>query len=113
MHRDQEPELNTKKPRKRRSDSVYATAKERQADYRARMHENRRANPEQPSPAIETEPPGPNDEKLPVTLCQDPVTETSPEEAETQQSPCYSSSEESNDISETVPLSVTPLARLL
>src|ERR1039458_3604332 len=52
-----ESELITKKPRKRRSDAVYATAKERQAAYRARLQESRRAGIEQPLPATETDTP--------------------------------------------------------
>jgi len=69
------------------------------------LHENRRANLEQLSPAIETDSPGPNVEELLATHRKDPVTEIGPEEAETQQSACYSSSEESDDISEDMPFS--------
>src|ERR1700730_19064993 len=52
-------ELTTKAPRKRRSDAGYATPKERQAAYRARLQETRRAGLEQPLPANETDSPGP------------------------------------------------------
>jgi hypothetical protein len=102
-----EEELTTKKPRKRRCDAVYATAKERQAAYKARLQEKRLASLEQPSPANETDPPGPDVEELPASFCQDPVTETSPENAETQYSTCDSSPAEGSDISESVPLPVT------
>ena len=103
-------ELTTKTQRKRRSDAVYATPKERQAAYRARLQENRRASLEQLSPANETDSPGPAVEELPTTFCQDSVTETSPENADPQYSTCYSSSAGGRDVSESVPLSVTPEA---
>src|ERR1035437_10043897 len=67
-----ESELTTKTPRKRRSDAVYATAKERQAAYRARLQENRPASIEQPSPATETETPIPAVEETSVTVCEAP-----------------------------------------
>ena len=54
-----ESELTTKTPRKRRSDAVYATAKERQAAYRARLKEKRHASAEHPLPANETDMPIP------------------------------------------------------
>ena len=110
LHRRQEQEVITKRPRKRRSDSLYATTKERQAAYRARLQESRRASLEQPSRASETDTPIPDVEELSVTACEAPVTEAGPEEAKTQQSACYSSSEVSGDISESVPLPVTPKA---
>ena len=105
-----ESELTTKTPRKRRSDAVYATAKERQAAYRARLQENLRAGIEQPSPIVNTDTPIPPIEELSVTVCEAPVPEIGPEEAEMQYSTCYSSSVESHDISENVPLPVTPEA---
>src|SRR5713101_6433304 len=77
-----ELELTTKTPRKQRSDARYATTADRQAAYRAREKDKRRASLEQPSPASETDSLGPDVEELPATLCQDPVTATSPEEAE-------------------------------
>src|SRR5208282_6029733 len=46
-----EPELMAKKPRNRRCDAIYATAKERQAAYRARLQERHRAGMQFPSPA--------------------------------------------------------------
>jgi len=46
-----EPHLTAKKPRKHRCDAKYATAKERQAAYRARLQERRRAGMQFPSPA--------------------------------------------------------------
>ena len=107
-HQNTAPELN-KNPRKRRCDALYATAKERQAAYRARQ-ENRRVGIEQPSPTVNTDTPISEVEEPFVTLCEAPVTEIGPGEAETQHSASYSSSEESYDISESVPLSVTPEA---
>ena len=92
-------ELTTKAPRKRRSDAVYETPKERQAAYRARLRENHRASLEQPSPANETDSAAPDIEELPTTFCQDSVTETSPENADPQYSTCYSSSVEGRDVS--------------
>ena len=102
-----ESELTTKTPRKRRSDARYATTADRQAAYRAREKDKRRASLEQPSPDHEAESPGPEVEEPSVTLCQDPVTEIGPENADPQYSTCYSSSVEGPDISESVPLPVT------
>jgi hypothetical protein len=51
QHANPELELTAKKPRKRRCDAIYATAKERQAAYRARLQERRRAGMQFPSPA--------------------------------------------------------------
>ncbi len=78
-----EPELIAKKARKRRSDAIYATAKERQAAYRARLQERHHAGIEQPSPTADAHAPIPPDEEFPVTVCEDPVTESGPENAET------------------------------
>src|ERR1035437_5836927 len=108
-HHNTAPELN-KNPRKRRSDALYATAKERQAAYRARLQENLRADIEQPSPTVNTDTPIPEVEEPSVTVCEAPVTEIGPGEAEKQHSGNYGTSEESYDISESVPLSVTPEA---
>ena len=105
-----ESELITKKPRKRRSDAVYATAKERQAAYRARLQEHRRAGIEQPLPATETDTPISAVEEHSVTVCEAPVPEISPEDAETQHSACDTSSAEGSDIPENVPSLVTPEA---
>jgi hypothetical protein len=104
-----ESKLTTGKTRKRRCDARYATAKERQAAYRARQ-ENRRADIEQPLPSTNTDTPIPPIEELSVTVCEAPVPEIGPEEAAMQYSTCYSSSVESHDISENVPLPVTPEA---
>ena len=108
-HQNTAPELN-KNPRKRRSDALYATAKERQAAYRARLQENLRAGIEQPSPTVNTDTPISEVEETSVTVCEASLPQIGPEEAETQHSASYSSSEESYDISESVPLSVTPAA---
>jgi hypothetical protein len=105
-----ELELTTGKARKRRSDALYATAKERQAAYRARLQENLRAGIEQLSPTVNTDTSIPEVEEPSVTVCEAPVTEIGPEEAEMQHSGSYGTSEESYDISESVPLSVTPAA---
>ena len=100
-------ELTAGKMRKRRCDALYATAKERQAAYRARSQENRRAGIEQPLPANETDTPIPAVEEPSVTVCEAPAAEIGPENAETQHSACDSSSVEGRDISESVPLPVT------
>jgi len=49
LAQDPSPEA-TKKPRKRRSDAIFATAKERQAAYRARLKKKRNADMKVPSP---------------------------------------------------------------
>ena len=103
-----EPESVTGKPRKRRCDAIYATAKERQAAYRARLQERRHAGIEQPSPTVNTDMPIPAREETSVTDCEVSVTEISPEMAETQHPACYGSSKESCDTSESSPSSVTP-----
>src|ERR1019366_8678558 len=68
-----ESELTTNKPRKRRCDAVYATAKERQAAYRARLQENRGAGIEQPSPTVNTDTPISPAGEPSVTICDAPV----------------------------------------
>src|SRR6266853_1255013 len=103
-------QLTTKTPRKRRSDAQYATTADRQASYRARLKEKLPASLEQPSPAHETDTPIQAVEELPATLCLNPVTETSPENTDTQYSTCDSSSVEGPDISESASLPVTPEA---
>src|ERR1022692_3555088 len=77
-----ESKLTTKTSRKRRSDTIYATAKERQAAYRARLQENRRAGIEQPSPTVNTDTPIPEVEETSVTVFEAPVPEIGPEDAE-------------------------------
>ena len=106
----QESELMTKTQRKRRSDARFATTAERQAAYRARLKEKRHSSLEQPSPSNETDSPRPDGQEPSVTVCEAPVPEIGPEGAETQHSACYTSSVEGCDISESVPLSVTPEA---
>ena len=105
-----ESELTKKTPRKCRSDAQYATTADRQAAYRARLKEKRRASLEQPLPATETDMPIPAVVEPSVTVCEAPVPEIGPENAETQHSACDSSSTESHDISESVLLPVTPEA---
>jgi hypothetical protein len=74
------------------------------------LKEKRRASLEQPLPATETDTPIPAVEEPSITVCEAPVPEIGPEEAETQHSACYSSSGEGSDISENMPLPVTPEA---
>jgi hypothetical protein len=102
--------LTTKTPRKRRNDARFVTAADRQAAYRARLKEKRDTSLEQPSPTHERDTPIPAVEETSVTVCEAPVPEIGPEEAETQHSACYGSSVESYDISERVPLPVMPEA---
>src|ERR1035437_6586257 len=102
-----ESELTTKTPRKRRSDAQYATTAERQAACRARLKEKRRGSLEQPLPVNETDTPIPAVEEPSVTVCEAPVTEIGPENAETQHSACDSSPAEGSDISENMPSLVT------
>lgn len=64
----QNPESTVRKPRKRRSDAIYATAAERQAAHRARLKESCRAATEKPSPAGDTDNPPSADKELSVTL---------------------------------------------
>ena len=102
-----ESELTTKTPRKRRRDARFATPADRQAAYRARLKEKRRASLEQPSPANETDTPIPAVEEPSVTVCEAPAAEIGPENAETQHSACDSSPGEGSDISENMPSLVT------
>jgi hypothetical protein len=104
-----ELELTTGKARKRRSDAQYATPAERQAAYRYRLQENLRTGIEQPSPTVNTDTLIPVEEPS-VTVCEALVPEIGPGEAETQHLGSYGSSVEGGDISESVPLSVTPEA---
>jgi hypothetical protein len=110
LPQDPVSELTTKTPRKRRSDARFATTADRQASYRARLKEKRDASLEHPSPSNESGSSGPDVEEPSVTVCEAPVPEIGPEEAETQRSACYGSSVEACDISESIPLPVTPEA---
>lgn len=67
QHANPELELPAKKPRKRRCDAIYATAKERQAACRARLQEKRHAGMQFPSPAPATDSSTPVEEKVSVT----------------------------------------------
>jgi hypothetical protein len=107
LQQDPSPE-RIEKRRKLRSDARFTSPAARQAAYRARLQENRRGSLEQPSPADETDTPIPAVEEPSVTVCEAPVPEIGPEEAETQHSACYSSSVEGFDISESTPLPVKP-----
>ena len=100
-----------KKQRKRRSDALYAIAKERQAAYRNRLRESRHTAMEQPSPAVDTDTPIPVVEEPPVTVCESPASEIGPETTETEHSPSYGSSEECYGTSENMPDPVTLEAR--
>jgi hypothetical protein len=95
-----EPSLElTTKPRKRRTDARFATAAERQAAYRNRLQEKLRADIEQPARAIATDMARPADKERFVTVCQDPMMETSSEKVDPQQpinslpEKCYGTSE--------------------
>ena len=105
-----ESELTTKTPRKRRNDARFVTAADRQKAYRARLQESRHTVIEQPSPTANADTPIPAVEETSVTVCEAPVPEIGPEEAETQDSVCYSLPAEGRDISESVPFLVTPEA---
>jgi hypothetical protein len=94
QHANPEPDPTTKKPRKRRCDAMYATAKDRQAAYRARLRDNRHADGEQLSRTDETDTACQTDEQLSVTVGRDSVIETSPENADPQHSTPYCPSEE-------------------
>ena len=72
QHANPEPNLSTKKPRKRRCDAKYATAKERQAAYRARLQERRRAGMQFPSPAAVMDSSTPVEGELSVTAVDIP-----------------------------------------
>ena len=72
QHVNLEPELPAKKPRKRRCDAIYATSKERQAAYRARLQEKRRAGVQIPSPAPATDSSTPVEEQVSVTAVEVP-----------------------------------------
>jgi hypothetical protein len=74
------------------------------------MKERRCASIEQPLLATETDSPRPDIEELPTTVCQDPVTETSPENNDPQHSACDSLSADGHEKSENVYLPVTPEA---
>ena len=72
QHANSELELATKKPRKRRCDAIYATSKERQAAYRARLQERRRAGMQFPSPAPVIDSSTPTQEEVSVTAVDIP-----------------------------------------
>lgn len=57
------PESVTKKLRKRRSDAIYATSKDRQAAYRARLKQTRHADTDQLSPIEVNDVTVPSDEE--------------------------------------------------
>jgi hypothetical protein len=71
---------STKKPRKRRSDAKYVSARERQAAYRARLRDTQRTAIEEPSPAAVTDIEVPATEGIAVTVCRDSTLETSPKD---------------------------------
>lgn len=78
LHASSIPVPSTKKPRKRRSDAKYASVREKQAAYRARIQDTQRTAIEEPSPAAVTD-----IEVLPATkevssVCRDSSIETSP-----------------------------------
>ncbi len=71
-------ELATTKPRKRRSDAIYATAKDRQAAYRARLKEGRAAM-EKSSRAGTANEARSVDEKPSAAFCEQTKAEINPE----------------------------------
>jgi hypothetical protein len=71
LARDPSPEA-TKKPRKRRSDAIFATPAERQAAYRARLKEKRNADMQVPSPDPVADSPPPVEEQFSVTAVDTP-----------------------------------------
>ena len=66
LNQDPSPEAK-EKPRKLRSDAIFATPAERQAAYRTRLKEKRNADMQVPSTDPVTDPPAPVEEGLPVT----------------------------------------------
>jgi len=83
---NQNLEPATERPRKRRHDAVYATAKDRQAAYRARLREKHRAVVEEPTPSASTDSTGTAQAEPAVTLCHDPASETVPDDVDPQHS---------------------------
>jgi len=82
--RNAEPITNN---RKRRRDAIYATAKERQAAYRARLKVSRHVAIEEPSRAGATDEARSADKELSVTLCEKTMAETNPESPDPQRAP--------------------------
>ncbi len=72
LPQDPSPERIEKKPRMRRSDARYATGAERQAAYRARLQERRRAGMQLPSPDPVSDSPAPVEEELSVATVDIP-----------------------------------------
>jgi len=72
QHANPKPELTAKKPRKRRCDAKYATSKERQAAYRARLQEKRSAGMQFPLPATIMDSSTPVEEEVSVTAVDIP-----------------------------------------
>ena len=67
------------KSRKRRSDAIYATAKDRQAAFRAKLREKRHAAVEQRSASGVADPTSKAEEELSVTLCEGTTLEVTRE----------------------------------
>ena len=104
------PELKAKKPRKRRSDAIYATPKDRQAAYRSRLRVTGRVEIEKSSPASETNLPSSVAQEFPVTVCEESAPETSPEHAYPQRSTMNDLSKSGYDNAENKADSVMPQA---
>jgi transposase len=64
LHQGQEQEMTARKPRKRRKDSRYVTAAERQAAYRARLKERHNIVTEEPPLSSVIHPSMPEDSDL-------------------------------------------------
>jgi hypothetical protein len=101
------PKLPATSSRKRRCDVIYATAKERQAAYRARLKERRHGAIEESSRADAADGARSADEKPSVTLCEQTMAETKPESPDPQRSIPDSSSNEGHGNVGSTPVPVT------
>jgi hypothetical protein len=104
------PESVTRTPRKRRSNAIYATSKDRQAAYRARLKQNRHMDTGQLSRVAVTDTTVPAGEEPSVTACEELSPETSPEHSYPQQFQVCDLSEPNYGHAENIPDSVTPKA---
>jgi hypothetical protein len=103
-NRNPEPVANK---RKRRRDAIYATAKDRQAAYRARLKERSQATIEESSRVSVADEARSADEKPSVTLCERTMAETKPESPDPQRSIPDSSSNEGYGNVGSMPVPVT------
>jgi len=103
--RNAEPITNN---RKRRRDAKYATAKDRQAAYRAKLRERRRAAIEQASQSGSTGVTNKVQEESSVTVCHGTVSETGPDNRDPQRSTNSNLSVESPTSSENILVAPQP-----